>query len=865
MSRLIIKNLPPKITDDKLRNSFSAHGNVTDVQLKYTKEGKFRNFGFIGFKTEDEAAKAQTFFNGSYIGACKVQVEVCANLGDIGKKPRAWSKYSKDSSAYKQLNPDAQEDNDEEKSEKDKAKLKKKERKKAKREKAKEVEALMAKYKDDPKFQEFMRVHQRNTTEKWNNEAILQAGKAFEDEREEEEDEPLYQDSDDKKALDSKLSDLDYLKSKGLETSELKSEHSDAKEAKKTKEFKEFFTVKLHGLPCTAKKRDVKKFFGQKMGIKSIRVPRDNKGFAYVGFASEAQRKAALAKNKSFIGGHQILVKIYDKDLIQRTMEARESKWRQQEETLNNLEETVGQSGRLFVRNLTYTVTEDELEALFKPFGPLAEVHLPIDKVSRQVKGFGFVTFVIPENAVQAYTKLDGTSFQGRTLHLIPAKPAKDDDQDDGDGGGHDNNNFKKKKLDAQKKEAGSSHNWNSLFLSAAAVAELMATKYQVDKQDVLLGSGGDQSAAVRLALGETQIVDDTRRALEAEGVKLEAFNGKPVKRSKTVILAKNLPAQTSIEVIRDMFAKHGQLSRVVLPPMCSTSLIEFTEASEARTAFRALAYTNFKGTPLYLEWAPEDSFTKPSDQSMIAKKEPVAEEKPDHGEEAEAAASLFVKNLNFETTETSLRTHFENQVGKDEIVSVSIATKKDPKNPGKLLSMGYGFVNFRSSQGANEALKTLQNKMLDFHSLELKRSTRASVSQSVANNSSRKTVDTTKEASAKIIVRNVPFEATEKEVRSLFTTFGQLKGVRLPKKVTGSHRGFAFVEFLTKEQAKKAFEKLCHSTHLYGRRLVLEWAEQEDTVDSLRKRTAQQFGSGEPAAKKRVKKTEFMEQVAKS
>ena len=85
-------------------------------------------------------------------------------------------------------------------------------------------------------------------------------------------------------------------------------------------------------------------------------------------------------------------------------------------------EESIAESGRLFVRNLPYTAQEDELEELFKPFGPLAEVNLPIDKDTRKIKGFAFITYVIPENAVQAYSNLDGTTFQGRLLHLIPGK-----------------------------------------------------------------------------------------------------------------------------------------------------------------------------------------------------------------------------------------------------------------------------------------------------------------------------------------------------------------------------------------------------------------------------------------------------------
>ena len=68
-----------------------------------------------------------------------------------------------------------------------------------------------------------------------------------------------------------------------------------------------------------------------------------------------------------------------------------------------------------------------------------------------------------------------------------------------------------------------------------------------------------------------------------------------------------------------------------------------------------------------------------------------------------------------------------------------------------------------------------------------------------------RKPSSGTKQKSSKILVRNVPFEATQKELRELFGTFGELKTVRLPKKLsgTGPHRGFAFIDFLTKQDAK--------------------------------------------------------------
>ena len=80
------------------------------------------------------------------------------------------------------------------------------------------------------------------------------------------------------------------------------------------------------------------------------------------------------------------------------------------------------------------------------------------------------------------------------------------------------------------------------------------------------------------------------------------------------------------------------------------------------------------------------------------------------------------------------------------------------------------------------------------------------------------------------------------------YRPFGDIKSLRLPKKMAASaddtHRGFCFVEYDEESDAKRAFDTLGRSTHLYGRRLVLEWAAADNDVEELRKRTAEQFNS---------------------
>lgn len=60
-------------------------------------------------------------------------------------------------------------------------------------------------------------------------------------------------------------------------------------------------------------------------------------------------------------------------------------KWAKQEDALKS-EEDISESGRIFFRNLPYTVVENDLKEVFEPYGPIVEVNLPIDSVTRIIK-----------------------------------------------------------------------------------------------------------------------------------------------------------------------------------------------------------------------------------------------------------------------------------------------------------------------------------------------------------------------------------------------------------------------------------------------------------------------------------------------
>lgn len=85
---------------------------------------------------------------------------------------------------------------------------------------------------------------------------------------------------------------------------------------------------------------------------------------------------------------------------------------------------------QLFVGNLAFSTTKEELEASFSVYGPVVEVKIPIDRDTGRVRGFAFVTFESQQAAEKALA-LDGTDLNGRSIRVNVAQEKKT-----GTGGG---------------------------------------------------------------------------------------------------------------------------------------------------------------------------------------------------------------------------------------------------------------------------------------------------------------------------------------------------------------------------------------------------------------------------------------------
>jgi RNA recognition motif-containing protein len=92
-------------------------------------------------------------------------------------------------------------------------------------------------------------------------------------------------------------------------------------------------------------------------------------------------------------------------------------------------------STKLFVGNLSFNTTENDLQDAFAAHGTVVEAVLMMDRVSGRPRGFGFVTMGSPEEAQKAIDALNGKPLDGRNLTVNIARPREERAPGGGGGG----------------------------------------------------------------------------------------------------------------------------------------------------------------------------------------------------------------------------------------------------------------------------------------------------------------------------------------------------------------------------------------------------------------------------------------------
>lgn len=814
MSRLIVKGLPKYLTEEKLKSHFSKQGNVTDVKLMKKRNGESRRFAFVGYKSRDDAEQAVDFFDQSFIDTAKIEVQLAKSFADpdvpISMKEQRRMDNERIAQQEERLLKQDQE----------------RQLKKQKVIKSKIDEEI----ESNPKLKEFMETFKPSSQSKsWASDSLADGSGAPSSKDLEnalaEKDGPVPQipknDSDDEYE--------DFDKKPDDDEDEVMIPFNEPNENSQDDE------------QSNAKARDDKISDLEWLQLKRKRMIENEDRIREI---EEQQRQ-------------QMKRKAHAPTRIQ----SEEPEVDPIEVIINKIKET----GRLFIRNILYTSTEEEFQELFSKYGKLEEVHIAVDTRTGKSKGFVYIQFSDAEDAVKAFEALDKQIFQGRLLHILPGEKKKDHRLDEFDL----KNLPLKKQRELKRKDQASraQFSWNSLYMNQDAVMESVAAKLGVSKAQLINPQNSD--SAVKQALAEASVIGDVRKYFEDKGVDLTSFDKR--ERDDKIILVKNFSFGTTIGELNEMFGQFGEIKRLLMPPAGTIAIVEFRDLPSARSAFTKLAFKRFKKTILYLEKGPKDLFTRePSSEDtveVVNKPDAVEakvtandilsnEPQADVEESMEVdgpTVSVFVKNLNFSTTTEQLNNLFKTLPG---FAVALVKTKPDPKKEGSTLSMGFGFVEFRSKEDADKAIAVMDGHVLDGHKLQLKLSNRTSGSTSKKAKSTNK--------SSKIIIKNLPFEATRKDIIELFGSFGKVKSARVPKKFNKSARGFAFVEFSLLKEAENAMNQL-EGVHLLGRRLVMDYAEHdaedaEAEIERMTKKVKQQFETQQVAAQRLAGKSKKLD-----
>eukprot|EP01138_Halocafeteria_seosinensis_P002857 gb/GECG01002918.1/.p1 GENE.gb/GECG01002918.1/~~gb/GECG01002918.1/.p1 ORF type:complete len:897 (+),score=177.71 gb/GECG01002918.1/:1-2691(+) len=837
-SRVCVKQLPKYVDEQRLKDHFQAKGTITDVKLLRKKDGRSRQLAFVGFRTPEEAQTVVEYFDKSRIDTTPIRVEFAKKIGEDERaksdKAKALAKQRQHPNA---ANSDIMGD-------------------------ATKGQASGSRFSDQhlqtiinlasekgidiqgEQFREFLSVMKsRKQSKAWGNDDMAsEQTRTILDRFLERKDKKGRKPS----AKESSKTHEKQGKREELENKEATEAIEDVEEDEPSDEEKEESNDEDKTTAPTQQMSDLD-FLRKKMNADfsdSEFSDDDESGTQLNGNSTLEQNKEStnvdMLKASSDEG---IAASSHEEGAVNHTDTRNESG--------DNDDESLIETGRIFVRNLPYSCSSEDVQQFFQHYGEIADVNIPVDSSGRS-KGFAYVTFMIPEHAVTALSEGDSSIFQGRILHILPAKPLPSDEE-------HvkrkQPSTFKEQKEEERKAKAIGGEErkaWNPLFVRNDTLVRSVANRMDMKEGDIL--DRESDNMAVRMAMAETAVIKETKDFLAEEGVSVtaleKALRGEEVKRSDRTILVKNLPHSAAEASLRSLFGRCGPTLRIVLPPSKVIALIEFEQPSHAKRAFKSMAYARYERVPLYLEWAPVETFEENQDPETVKEKlahangevtqgtdqVKVKESSTEEAPTVERSNTVFVKNLNFSSTEEALRDVFS-RVG--EVNAVKIPTRANPKT-GKQgeperLSMGFGFVEFSDEAAAKEAIKRLQGVELDDHALELKVSAKTVKPQNQVKRrmSSGEKVQGN---STKLLVKNLAFEATKKDLTSLFGAFGELNSVRLPRKSGGRPRGFGFVEFVSHQEAVNALESLA-STHLYGRHLVIEWAKQEDSLEDLQEK----------------------------
>ncbi|CAD6263585.1 unnamed protein product [Miscanthus lutarioriparius] len=454
--RLCMKNLPKGADERRLREVFSRKGEVTDAKdlheielLLLGRDGKSRQFAFIGYRTNEEAEEALKYFNNTYIDTCKITCEVARKIGDPDA-PRPWSRHSlkKPEHASKDKNNAGAVDAP------------------PKGSKAQGTSAHVSGSKgsvaNDPKFLEFLEDMQpRSKAKMWANDTAATLDTAAKDSvvATKESKGPLKNvptsENDSSSEYTSDDEEMTNDSSSGKASEELQTENKQDKNMTDADFFKSKSNTTTDDEESSDESQDANNQLADLKGNldKKNIVDKDT-----IVDNTDLQEVEDLDNKES-----------EDLDGRQRETEIRDDQEGEAENgaPITDEKKLALETGRLYICNLPYATSEDDLVELCRQYGDVEQAHIVVDKTTKLSTGRGYVLFSLPDSAVRALDELDNSSFQGRLLRVKAAKPLNNNKLEYNHETVVEKMSLKQKRLEQKKASeiSGDTRAWNSFYM----------------------------------------------------------------------------------------------------------------------------------------------------------------------------------------------------------------------------------------------------------------------------------------------------------------------------------------------------------------------------------------------------------------
>lgn len=234
-----------------------------------------------------------------------------------------------------------------------------------------------------------------------------------------------------------------------------------------------------------------------------------------------------------------------------------------------------------------------------------------------------------------------------------------------------------------------------------------------------------------------------------------------PYSRSRTTLFIKNLPAGSNSVTVRSLLESVKAISRILVPPSGVIALVEFTTPAAATQAVKALAYRKVGNSLIYTERAPTDIWkadTVVEDQKPAKSSAALSEGNDGIAgtpREAGSSSSLYVTGLSLQASAATFKTLFQGFPG-------FVYAHLHAQSVAGDASRGHqsGFVGFSTPEDAQRARQAMHGHILNGQVLSVVE----------ARSRALDVPPVGKSGSAKMIIKNLPFEVERQDLRKLLS-----------------------------------------------------------------------------------------------